>query len=229
MSSLSHFNSSRLQKPSTKTRIETFNVLFGFSFSNEKVAKAVYENKDWNSTMCISCSSPLSSMLQKPSTKTRIETENCRLASFRAWKSCKSRLRKQGLKHDCHILSLQVVINVAKAVYENKDWNFIISCATCSYCSWIVAKAVYENKDWNILLVLFTFIFYSSCKSGLPKQGLKHLMCFLVFPFQMKKLQKPSTKTRIETPLCVSVALLRYRLCCKSRLRKQGLKQRTAA
>ena len=64
------------------------------------------------------------------------------------------------------------MMRVAKVVYENKDWNISVNFWGLLYIP--VAKVVYENKDWNFVIIQF-LIWY------------------------IKKLQKWSTKTRIET------------------------------
>ena len=64
----------KLQKLSTKTRIET-KTTFSFIKPPPKVAKAVYKNKDWN-IISSGVSQRTFKMLQKRSTKTRIETSN---------------------------------------------------------------------------------------------------------------------------------------------------------
>ena len=113
----------KLQKSSTKTRIETYSLWSSVWFVFPKVAKVVYENKDWNS-----------------------EISSIVLICLR---SCKSRLRKQGLKH------FWMRYNVCNASRK-------------------VAKVVYENKDWNSCSSGQFPLCFSGCKSRLRKQGLKH-------------------------------------------------------
>ena len=163
-----------LQKWSTKTRIETIFAVRGNS---------------------------ISLLLQKWSTKTRIETFNSTICISNFITCCKSGLRKQGLKqHRCQykkycrtrcksglrkqglkrlwnmpVLYLHGYLQVAKVVYENKDWNQVLT--RFPFTSYIVAKGskktrietsdifvvslqvsqsckrVYENKDWNASLI----------------------------------------------------------------------------
>ena len=84
----------RLQKSSTKTRIET---TYPTSY----------------------LTSPAT--LQKSSTKTRIETFGHVYGRFDYRDRCKSRLRKQGLKLFTPLMTLYCLDLVAKVVYENKD------------------------------------------------------------------------------------------------------------
>ena len=113
-----------LQKSSTKTRIETWTSIWQPHPKTAPVAKVVYENKDWNTPYLIAVcngfpvakavyknkdwngfiapvASFLACMLQKRSTKTRIETVK---TAYRC-------ITKDDI--------------VAKAVYKNKDWNII--------------------------------------------------------------------------------------------------------
>ena len=112
-------------------------------------------------------------VLQKQSTKTRIETFDTPAIFPTMLLRCKSRLQKQGLKPK----------------ESSHYWSHRIH----------------------------------RCKSRLPKQGLKRLLDSLNLLGLPDWLQKPSTKTRIETFLHKSMPIN----CpgCKSRLRKQGLKQ----
>ena len=208
------------------------------------VAKVVYENKDWNFLP-----PPLPALtyllLQKSSTKTRIETSWSMILHFINELRCKSRLRKQGLKRQTRQQYSRSCQNVAKVVYENKDWNknfnSLYSLAlpmlqksstktrieTCTLPSTlsqyrIVAKVVYENKDWNSFYHLIPVIDHSCCKSRLRKQGLKHTPCILFLLLLLgcckSRLRKQGLK---QLPALI---LSHWEQSCKSRLRKQGLK-----
>ena len=133
-----------LQKPSTKTRIETFSHQCHLT-NICQVAKAVYENKDWNLWM--------------------------QVIFFRISDSCKSRLRKQGLKHSAERFSNKCFFELQKP--STKTRIETITSSSSNVPQLPVAKAVYENKDWNICTFVFSDCFSDSCKSRLRKQGLK--------------------------------------------------------
>jgi len=187
------------------------------------VAKAVYQNKDWN-FLLMTFLLLLSFLLQKPSTKTRIETilSTSKATIILSLQKPSTKTRIETLFSRYSHIFLHIV---AKAVYQNKDWNIFTSFLFL-YVSLLVAKAVYQNKDWNNLLLPY-------------------------MPLGIRTLQKPSTKTRIETliiltPLSWALFLVAkavyqnkdwnmskqgfslltfFSIRCKSRLPKQGLKQ----
>ena len=161
---------------------------------------------------------------------------------------CKSGLRKQGLKHKLFI-AIIVLCECCKSGLRKQGLKHFISVffsvLRCNHCCKsglrkqglkhlyydaglhkypVVAKVVYENKDWNN----------------------KHCVSFL--HFLLLRLQKWSTKTRIETPFFDFCALFVISGCkavyenkdwnpvlqiqpslnshmLQSSLRKQGLKQ----
>ena len=213
----------QLQKPSTKTRIETrwprLRMFFLLS-----VAKAVYKNKDWNLRICVS---PAKCML-----------------------CCKSRLRKQGLKHfgppkskckACVQLqkpSTKTRIEteyyysdncshwefVTKAVYKNKDWN-MIPWGPLPQGFFLVAKAVYKNKDWNFLRQpLLAQESYKVAKAVYKNKDWNRIQVqglHTILPQRCKsRLQKQGLKLDKFRTTANNVFS-----SCKSRLQKQGLKR----
>ena len=169
---------------------------FFLSLLNSQVAKVVYENKDWN-------------MFSK--------------------------------------VFLPQFLHVAKVVYENKDWNFIgFLCSGPPIA--VVAKVVYENKDWNLASYSFARASSIMLQKSSTKTRIETLLWFTVKSHFVHLLQKSSTKTRIETRFDVLRSVLLGHVAkvvyenkdwnnmiaglsiksisgCKSRLRKQGLKQ----
>ena len=86
---------------------------------------------------------------------------------------CKIGLQKQGLKHSHFSVRIFSRCFVAKAVYKNKDWNDVSKSASLdisSSCKCRLRKQGLKPKNYLCLIKSF----YASCKSRLRKQGLKH-------------------------------------------------------
>ena len=136
--------------------------------------------------------------MQKSSTKTRIETIRSLTISRFSFLSCKSRLRKQGLKLVCFtdIPSSCSTGCKSRLRKQGLKLDYIKQVIrSIPGCKSRLRKQGLKRK----ILYLYFFIFIS-CKSRLRKQGLKqNFICLKAIIKNSNKLQKPSTKTRIET------------------------------
>ena len=143
--------------------------------------------------------------MQKPSTKTRIETiQQGFLLHVPFLLRCKSSLQKQGLK----LCNCQIRISVFYRKWLQKrstktrietsgNWSEHLLLLHC--CKSGLQKQGLKRLSSPISI---TLLFCNRCKSRLQKQGLKHnrtSISTLIF----SQLQKQSTKTRIETILYI--------------------------
>ena len=111
------------------------------------VAKSVYQNNDWNS-FSYSIGIVHFPPLQKPSTKTRIETS----------------------PPDTRVIVTGIV---AKVVYENKDWNKSMTFLFCGNINGCKSRLRKQGLKHNYIPAV-RCLDDRRCKIGLQKQGLKH-------------------------------------------------------
>ena len=110
--------------------------------------------------------------MQKSSTKTRIETNITKGKTLLCTKSCKSRLRKQGLKHQSSIQPSALRTKLQKSSTKTRiETCLSILCRSCfPKLQKSSTKTRIETLCLNCRYMCFIDI---RCKSRLRKQGLK--------------------------------------------------------